>query len=83
MLIDGSIPGTGEPRTLGHEGAGFVEKMGANVKGFQKGDEIGFLYIKGCCCEYPSRRLGLLDSMPETDFDPPQKLSARDVRSTI
>lgn len=52
MLIDGSIPGTGEPRTLGHEGAGFVENMGANVKGFKKGDEIGFLYIKGCCCKH-------------------------------
>jgi len=37
---------------MGHEGVGYVEKVGANVKGFQKGDRIGFLYIKGCCCEY-------------------------------
>jgi len=28
---------------------GHVEKLGANVKGFQPGDRIGFLYIKGCC----------------------------------
>ena len=59
MLIEGSIPGTGEPVTLGHEGVGYVEEMGANVKGFKKGDRIGFLYIKGCCCKcLPKSLLG-------------------------
>ena len=50
MLFDGSIPAT-EPVTMGHEGVGYVEEMGANVTGFKKGDRIGFLYIKGVCCE--------------------------------
>ncbi|KIV84201.1 hypothetical protein PV11_06169 [Exophiala sideris] len=50
MLFDGSIPAT-EPVTMGHEGVGYVEEMGANVKGFKKGDRIGFLYIKGVCFE--------------------------------
>ncbi|KAK0354485.1 hypothetical protein LTR91_017742 [Friedmanniomyces endolithicus] len=39
--------------TLGHEGAGYIEKMHASVedKGFNVGDPIGFLYIIGCCFE--------------------------------
>ncbi|KAK3679196.1 hypothetical protein LTR78_000757 [Recurvomyces mirabilis] len=41
--------------TLGHEGAGYIEKIHPSVedKGFKVGDEIGFLYIIGCCfkCE--------------------------------
>jgi len=53
MLFDGSIPAT-EPVTMGHEGVGFVDDIGKNVKGFKKGDRIGFLYIKGCCCESTS-----------------------------
>jgi len=39
--------------TLGHEGAGFIEKMhsSAENKGFSVGDRVGFLYIIGCCFE--------------------------------
>ncbi|KAK0262609.1 hypothetical protein LTR01_007144 [Friedmanniomyces endolithicus] len=39
--------------TLGHEGAGYIEKMHSSVedKGFKVGDPIGFLYIIGCCFE--------------------------------
>jgi len=51
MLLEGSIPGNGQPVTIGHEAAGYVEKVGANVKGYEHGDRIGFLYIKGCCCK--------------------------------
>ncbi|KIX92800.1 uncharacterized protein Z520_11463 [Fonsecaea multimorphosa CBS 102226] len=50
MLFEGSIPAT-EPVVMGHEGVGYVEKLGANVKGFKPGDGIGFLYIKGVCFE--------------------------------
>jgi propanol-preferring alcohol dehydrogenase len=51
MLLEGSIPAT-QPVTMGHEGVGFVEKLGVNVKGFKPGDRIGFLYIKGVCCSW-------------------------------
>ena len=50
MLFEGSIPAD-KPVVMGHEGVGHVEAMGKNVNGFKKGDRIGFLYIKGCCCE--------------------------------
>jgi D-arabinose 1-dehydrogenase-like Zn-dependent alcohol dehydrogenase len=39
---------------MGHEGVGHVEQVGDGVKGFKKGDRIGFLYITGCCCEFCS-----------------------------
>ncbi|KAF2099270.1 alcohol dehydrogenase [Rhizodiscina lignyota] len=50
---DSFIPGRTEPVTLGHEGAGYIEKLHptAEGKGFTKGDAIGFLYIIGCCFE--------------------------------
>lgn len=50
MLLDGAFPGPGRPVTLGHEGVGYVQKTGKNVKGFKEGDRIGFLYVTGCCC---------------------------------
>ena len=55
MLFDGSIPAT-EPVVMGHEGVGYVQDMGENVTGFKKGDRIGFLYIKGCCCKLCHQR---------------------------
>jgi len=51
MLIDGDFPGSNEPIVLGHEGVGTIAEVGADVKGFQKGDRIGFLPTKDCCCE--------------------------------
>lgn len=37
----------GQTATLGHEGAGYIEKMHPSVenKGYQKGDKVGFLYV--------------------------------------
>lgn len=32
------------PLVLGHEGAGIVERIGSNVKGFEVGDHVGFSY---------------------------------------
>ena len=48
MAID-----AGQTHTLGHEGAGYVEKIHPSVesRGFAVGDAIGFLYIIGCCFE--------------------------------
>jgi len=45
--------GRTKPLTLGHEGAGFVEKLhpSAENHGFKFGDAVGFLYIIGCCFE--------------------------------
>jgi len=42
-----------KPVTLGHEGAGWIEKLHATAedKGFKKGDAVGFLYIINCCFE--------------------------------
>lgn len=39
--------------TLGHEGAGYIERIHPTVedKGFSIGDAVGFLYIIGCCFE--------------------------------
>jgi propanol-preferring alcohol dehydrogenase len=44
-----------KPVTMGHEGAGYVEKLhpSAEGKGFKKGDAVGFLYIIGSCFECP------------------------------
>lgn len=43
----------GQTSTLGHEGAGYIEKIHPSVadKGYQKGDKVGFLYVIGCCFE--------------------------------
>ncbi|KAK5712563.1 hypothetical protein LTR17_017944 [Elasticomyces elasticus] len=42
-----------KPVTLGHEGAGWVERLhpSAEGKGFKQGDAVGFLYIIDCCFE--------------------------------
>ena len=39
----------GQTAILGHEGAGYIEKIHSSVenKGYQKGDAVGFLYIVG------------------------------------
>ncbi len=52
MLLDGTFPGPGRPVVLGHEGVGYVQETGKNVKGFKAGDRVGFLYIDGACCEF-------------------------------
>lgn len=46
-------PDLTEPFTIGHEGAGYVYKIGTECqdKGFKEGDPVGFLYINGCCFE--------------------------------
>lgn len=42
-----------KPFTLGHEGAGYIHKVGsgAEERGFQVGDAVGFLYFDGGCYE--------------------------------
>lgn len=42
------------PLVLGHEIVGTVEEVGANVRGFKKGDKVGIPWIGGSCgtCSY-------------------------------
>jgi D-arabinose 1-dehydrogenase-like Zn-dependent alcohol dehydrogenase len=47
------------PITLGHEGAGIIDTLGAGVAGFEEGDRVGFLYHRGACCK----------SLPRADRD--------------
>lgn len=49
----------GRTNTLGHEGAGYIEKVHDSVanRGFAVGDRIGFLYIIGCCFECEGCRI--------------------------
>ena len=44
-------PDSDRPVTIGHEGVGHIESMGAEASdhGFAIGDAIGFNYITGCC----------------------------------
>ncbi|OAL24773.1 hypothetical protein AYO22_05562 [Fonsecaea multimorphosa] len=53
MAIEGwtPTPSSVKPITLGHEGAGVVERLGSKVTGFKPGDPVGFLYITGVCFE--------------------------------
>lgn len=48
-----SNPELVEPFTIGHEGAGYVSRVGTDCKdkGFKEGDPVGFLYMNGCCFE--------------------------------
>ena len=43
----------GQTAILGHEGAGYIEKIhpSGESKGYKNGDKVGFLYIIGCCFE--------------------------------
>ncbi len=52
-LMSIAIPDRTEPITLGHEGAGWIQKIdpGAEGKGFKVGDAIGFLYVQSGCYE--------------------------------
>jgi propanol-preferring alcohol dehydrogenase len=38
-----------KPTTMGHEATGQIIEMGSNVKGFKKGDNIGFLPATNVC----------------------------------
>lgn len=52
MALEGwtPMPGATKPVTMGHEGMGFIEKVGSKVTGLKQGDRVGFLYVQGCCC---------------------------------
>lgn len=47
-IIDGDIPDLKLPLTLGHNNAGYVEKVGPDAIGFKKGDSVAVLGAWGC-----------------------------------
>lgn len=47
-ILEGSLPLPNTPITLGHEIAGYVEKVGEGVKGFSEGDAVAVFGGWGC-----------------------------------
>ena len=47
-LIDGNLAGAPSPAVPGHEGAGVVESLGANVVGIDPGDHVSFCFVPAC-----------------------------------
>ncbi|KAK4936600.1 hypothetical protein LTR28_010117, partial [Elasticomyces elasticus] len=50
MLVEGQIPAVSDdPVTIGHEATGQVVAVGAGVRGFKKGDRVGFINAYHAC----------------------------------
>lgn len=50
MILEGHIPSaSSDPMTIGHEATGQVVRVGSEVKGFRKGDYIGFINAYHAC----------------------------------
>jgi Zn-dependent alcohol dehydrogenase len=47
-LADGQLGGGRWPMVLGHEGAGVVEAVGADVHDLQPGQRVGFCFVAAC-----------------------------------
>jgi alcohol dehydrogenase len=55
-ILKGDVPTCEAGRTLGHEGTGIVERVGAGVTNFQPGDRVLISCISACGrCEYCRR----------------------------
>lgn len=52
-ILKGDVPEVTDGRTLGHEGVGIIEEVGAGVTNFKKGDHVLISCITSCGkCEY-------------------------------
>jgi alcohol dehydrogenase len=52
-ILKGDVPTVAEGRTLGHEGVGIVEELGAGVTGLRKGDKVLISCITSCAtCDF-------------------------------
>lgn len=60
MTVEGHYPGIAYPRVPGHEVAGIVDAVGANVRGFVAGQRVGVGWFGGSC--------GYCDSCRRGDF---------------
>jgi Zn-dependent alcohol dehydrogenase len=47
-LADGALGNGRWPMVLGHEGAGVVESLGADVRGVSPGDHVAFCFVPSC-----------------------------------
>jgi len=47
----------GIPVVLGHEGAGIIEKVGSDVKGFEEGDHVVLTYVSCETCKYCTTKM--------------------------
>jgi alcohol dehydrogenase len=47
-ILKGDVPSVTSGRTLGHEGVGIVDEIGADVKVFKKGDKVVISLISTC-----------------------------------
>lgn len=57
-ILKGDVPAVTEGRTLGHEGVGIVEEVGAAVRSFKKGDAVLISCITSCgACSNCKRQL--------------------------
>ncbi|HEY7861150.1 MAG: alcohol dehydrogenase [Gemmatimonadales bacterium] len=60
LTVEGHWPGITYPRVPGHEVAGVVDAVGANVRGFEAGQRVGVGWYGGSC--------GYCDSCRRGDF---------------
>jgi alcohol dehydrogenase len=52
-ILKGDVPTVSDGRTLGHEGVGVVEELGAGVTGLHKGDKVLISCITSCAtCDF-------------------------------
>jgi len=58
FTVEGHWPGIAYPRVPGHEVAGVVDALGANVRGFAAGDRVGVGWYGGSCGYCDSCRRG-------------------------
>lgn len=72
-IITGDLAGTPRPALLGHEAAGFIEAVGANVKGFKPGDFVTTCVSAYCghCSECQTGHTHMCNAPPGAATDRP------------
>ena len=71
-IIDGELEDPNVPLVLGHQIVGTVEKVGANVTGFKKGEKVGVPWLGYTCgeCEFCQQdQENLCDNARFTGYD--------------
>src|SRR5260370_3963674 len=58
MVKEGLWPGLKYPRIPGHEVAGIIDEIGANITSWHKGQRVGVGWYGGSLCGLPAGRPG-------------------------